>query len=418
MRTKVYVNKNDRQSPIPGFVITLIFLGISIGIFVAFFKKLDGNYTVDGFFKVFSDFGMAVLFALVFFGFSLYFIWQMFASPKRYVGVLKSKQEKFEKNNPVTELIFEVQPEGKSLQAVRTGYKCYIKNKSDFQEGEKYILGIKTFNWCIKYVEDHQYDESSAQIKMDNASMLPVFMGILFIFGGGAAFLAAKIFYDINRGNNPAPNFLPLIILLAVCVSVFAMKNRWEKDTSLEQKQEKTGHGPDKGIESIPPISDPSKFSVLKETFSINGEKYMITDKFGNTVFNVKADPINRMVYSIVDCFDNEIGSIDHFISLTEKFTVRLNNERPFTVRKKMQIGTGYEISGLDYTVTGNYSGGRCAIQDLDGRLVADISVRQTASGAYVLGKADVAVSEEFQNNIYIMLISLCVVMGNLHSKR
>ena len=65
---KVYVKKEDKNTMIPRIIVTIVFLSVSVGIFIAFFKS--GKSFIDAL----ASFGITLLFAIIFLGFRMYFI--------------------------------------------------------------------------------------------------------------------------------------------------------------------------------------------------------------------------------------------------------------------------------------------------------------------------------------------------------
>lgn len=179
---KIKVKSTNHQSPLPGIIITIVFLGISLFIFSLYFVQSNYSFTLNGLIQAISTFGIIYLmFAIIFLCFSLYFIYLLISPPKKYIAILTEKTHinKGEKN--YTKVTFETIKNEDSDNVITKTYKGLIQNDPDLTVKEKYLIGIKEFNWQLKYVTE--YSELTKYKKhIPNMNLTPVIISVLSIF--------------------------------------------------------------------------------------------------------------------------------------------------------------------------------------------------------------------------------------------
>lgn len=177
---KVYSKKHDKNTIIPGIIVTIILLLVSSGIFIA------SVMSEKSFIDVLSSFGILLLFAVIFLGFSIYFIYILIKKPKDYKAKLINKKIEIYKGKQITYMKFSTEKEREQEEDfISSEYKCYTIGKNNLIVGNDYSLGIKEFNWEPKYVEElkNRYKNKITD-KVPNMTMSPVFLTIGLIFGG------------------------------------------------------------------------------------------------------------------------------------------------------------------------------------------------------------------------------------------
>lgn len=200
---KVHVRKGDYQSPIPGLVIMSIFLGISIFIcYAAAYGIKTEGYSI-------FEFSIPLAFALVFFSFSLYFLYALFKKPKGYQALLIEKTLTQYKGKDITLMRFKALVVDEKKISVPNEYICFTYGTNELILRNEYIIKIKEFNWKIKAVEElHGYETEDSAKKVPNIAMVPVVLGIGFIFS------SIGIWAIFNIIKNPQPAIIYAIPLL------------------------------------------------------------------------------------------------------------------------------------------------------------------------------------------------------------
>ena len=92
-------------------------------------------------------------------------------------------------------------------------------------------------------------------------------------------------------------------------------------------------------------------------------------------------------------------------------------NEKPFIIRSKMQLHSNYQIIGRDYYVKGDTNLVRNIIYDNKENAIAYISaISKDNNNWYELGNMEITLNNDVNNSIDIMIIALCVTMGNFQT--
>ena len=173
---KVHVKKGECQTPIPAIIVTIVFLSFSIGVFVSCFSY-------NSFMEALSEVGMLLIFALVFFAISLYFIYALFKRPKEFSAKLTKKNVENYKGRQITYMTFTAEKEKEQEEDfIPATYTCYTYGNNKLIKNKKYIIKIKEFNWKIKAVEEDNNLQSNI-FKVPNMTLSSVFLAIGFIFG-------------------------------------------------------------------------------------------------------------------------------------------------------------------------------------------------------------------------------------------
>ena len=179
---KYKIKSKNHQSPIPGIIFTIVFIAISLYIINMYFKSTDYEYTIKAFIFGIKEYGiMYLLFALIFLYFCIRLIYSLLSPPKKYVAILKEKKHINNKEKNYTKVKFETIENEDSDNAISTTYIGIIDDNPDIVVNEKYLIGIKEFNWQIKYVTE--YKENIPHKKhIPNLNMMPVIISVLLIF--------------------------------------------------------------------------------------------------------------------------------------------------------------------------------------------------------------------------------------------
>ena len=486
---KVYVKKEDKNTMIPRIIITIVFLSISIGIFLA------GFTSSKSFIDVLASFGIILLFAIIFFGFGMYFFYALIKRPKGYKAKLINKKIETYNDKQITYMEFCTEKERKQEEdSIPSYYRCYTIEENNLIVGNDYSLKIKEFNWEPKYVEEinNSYEKTKNKIasKVSNITMSPLFFSI-------GVFFVGLLFLCI-LGIITYPQYTSTYIMLGIfCVVAlfitFKVSKTWKSDNNIEQteqdlslefekiksidnNQEKVGNIVIKHL-LIPLITFPIvwfivvlKMNIEKEAFMIvyamilfvelpiivmilynigydarlikrhkvniteninidtlkyfnifrptknaTFTQYFIVDQNKNLIFKIKKSNFIGNKFIICNPCNIKIGEIkSKLFSLTNEFIVNIINEKPFIIRSKMQLHSNYQIIGRDYYVKGDTHLVRNIIYDNNENDIAYISaISQHNNNWYNLGNTEVVLTKNVNNSIDIIIMALCITMGN-----
>ena len=248
---KVYVKKEDKDTMIPGIIITIIFLSISVGIFISFFKS------EKSFVDTLASFGNTLVGAIIFFGFSMYFIYILFKRPKGYKAKLVNKKIETYNGRQITYMKFKTEKESEQEEDfISSDYRCYTIGENNLIVGNDYSLRIKEFNWEPKFVEEinNSYESSKNKVasKVPNMTITPVSFSVGLIFGG-------SIFFCI-LGIIMYPQYTPTYIMVgifcgAALFMTFKISKIWKVDNNIDQNEKDLNLE----LEKIKPIDNNQK---------------------------------------------------------------------------------------------------------------------------------------------------------------
>lgn len=182
---KVYVKKEDKNTTIPGIIVMIIFLLFSVATFTAIiFLLKDGKSFVD----ILASSGSIIIFALIFFGFSMFFIYSLVKRPKGYKVKLVNKKVQKYKGNQITYMEFRTQKENeKDDDFISSKYKCYTIGDNNLIVDNDYSLKIKEFNWepkCVEEISDsyvNRKNKVTEKTPKMNIPLVPISIGALFV---------------------------------------------------------------------------------------------------------------------------------------------------------------------------------------------------------------------------------------------
>lgn len=489
---RVYVKKEDKNTIIPGIIVTIIFLSVSVSIFINFFKS--GKSFVDAL----SSFGITLLFAIIFFGFSMYFIYALIKRPKGYKAKLINKKIETYSSKQITYMEFSTQKEREQEEDfIPSVYRCYTIGENNLIVGNDYSLRIKEFNWEPKYVEEinNSYEKTKNKVasKVPNMTMSPVFFSVELIFGGllflcifgiimypkytstyvmvgafsGVAlfmtFKASKTWkvdnnidqneqhldlelekikpIDNNQekvGNIVIKHLLILLVAFPVVWFMIILKMNVEKDAFMIaylmilfielpiivmilyniKYDERLIKRHKVSITENINIADIKYFNIFRPTKNATFPQYFIVDQNKNLIFKIKKSNYIGNKFVICNHHNIKIGEIKSKIfSLTNEFAINIINEKPFIIRSKMQLHSNYQVIGRDYYVKGDTHLIRNIIYDNKENDIAYIStISKHNNNWHELGNMEVILNNDMNNSIDIMIIALCITMGNFQT--
>lgn len=482
---KVYVKKEDKNTMIHGLIVTIMFLSISAGIFIDFFKSK----------KSFDD----VFFAIIFFGgFSMYLIYALLKWPKGYKAKLVNKNIETYNGKQITYMEFNTEKKREQAEDfISSDYRCYTIGENNLIVGNDYLLRIKEFNWEPKFVEEinNSYESSKNKVasKVPSMTMSPVFFsigliwsGLIFLcilgiikypqytasyitfgtFAGVALFLTFKGFKtwkvdnnidknekDLNLelkkikpidnnpkkvGNTVIKHLLILLLVYPILwlIAIVYMNTPKESfiivfsvilfvelpilvmilynigyDEKLIRKH-KINISENINVDNI------KYFNIFRTEKNATFPQYFIVDQNKNLIFKIKISNFIGTKFVICNSHNIKIGEIKtNLFSLTNKFVINLINEEPFIIRSKMQLHSNYQVIGRDYYVKGDTHLIRNIIYDNKENDIAYISaVSRHNNDWYELGNMEVVLNNNVNNSVDIIIIALCITIGNVQS--
>lgn len=164
-------------------------------------------------------------------------------------------------------------------------------------------------------------------------------------------------------------------------------------------------------------INDLKKFRIFRPTMNKEYQKYYIVDENNNLLYKVDSDGLFNNKYLIGDNLNNKVGEIvvKRFNFYT--YVIRLINEEPFCIRRKVNIDYDYVVVGRDYEVYGENSGIINVICDNNEKELAVVSANKTKKENYRMGDSSVLIKSDVINSEELVFISLCVTLGNFEFK-
>lgn len=231
---RVYVKKEDKNTMVPGIIVTIVFLSFSIGVFIA------GITSGKSFIDVLASFGSVLLFAIIFFGFGMFFVYALIKRPKGYKAKLISKKAEIYNSKQITCMEFSTEKEREQEEDfISSDYRCYTIGENNLIVGNDYSLRIKEFNWEPKYVEviNNSYEQTRNKVasKVPNMTMFPVFFSVELIFGG--------LLFLCILGIIVYPQYTSTYIMFGIFCGValfmiFKGSKTWKVDNNIEQNKQ------------------------------------------------------------------------------------------------------------------------------------------------------------------------------------
>lgn len=488
---KVYVKKSDKSTMIPGIIVTILFLSFSIGIFIA------GITSGKSFIDVLASLGITLVFAIIFFGFGVCFVYALIKRPKGYKAKLVNKKVETYNGKQITYMEFNTEKEREQEEDfISADYKCYTIGENNLVVGNDYSLKIKEFNWEPKYVEEinNSYEQTKNKVanKVPNMTLSPVFLAVGLIFGGNlllcilgiimypqytSTYIMVGIFFgvalfmtfkgsktwkvdnnieqneqDLNLelekikpidnnqvkvGNIVIKHLLILLVAFAVAWFISLLKMNIPKESFMIAysmilfvelpiiimilynigydkrliKRHKVNI-----IDNIN-VADIKYFNIYRPTKNATFSQYFIVDQNKNLLFKIKKSNFVGNKYVICNHHDIKVGEIKSKIfSLTNEFAINIINEKPFIVRSKMQLQSNYQVIGRDYYVKGDTRLVRNIICDKESDVAYVSAISKHNNNWYELGNMEITLNNDVNNSIDIIIIALCITMGNIQT--
>ena len=488
---KVYVKKSDKNTMIPGIIVTIVFLSFSIGMFISVITS--GKSFND----VLAAAGILLIAAIMFFGFGMFFVYALFKRPKGYKAKLINKISETYNGKQITYMEFQTQKEQEQEEDfIPSDYNCYTIGENNLIVGNDYSLKVKEINWEPKFVEEisnsSEKTKNKVADKVPNMTMTPIFLAVGVFFGGDVLFAILGII------KYPQYTYIYMLVGFLCGMGAFrALKacKIWkidnniqhnEKDFNLElekikpidNKQKKVGNiviryflillivfpiiwfmillkmditkedfmitfpmilfvelpiiavilyniGYDGRLikrhkinvsENIN-IPDIKYFKIFRATKDTNFPRYFIIDQNRNLIFQIKRSNFIGNKFVICNPKNIKVGEIEtKLFSLTNEFIVNIINEKTFIVRSKMQLQSSYQVIGRDYYVKGDTHLVRNIICDKESDIAYIYAISKHNNNWHELGNMEITLNNDVNNSIDIIMIALCVTMGNIQT--
>lgn len=428
---RVYVKKKDKKSMIPGLIVTIIFTVFPICVLIGLINSK--KELIDAL----IEYGSVIVFAIIFLGFGLFFVYSLIKSPKGYKATLVTKKSQTYNGKQITYMKFSTQKEKEQDDDfISTNYYCYTFGENDLIINKNYSLKIKEYNWEPKYVEELTEENNvlkSAAVNGSNIAFLivgSIFAGlallsilgliiwphyfiayiICFTFFTFGVYYVIKMYKQHKLDNNFINDEKSLNLKLEKINPIYYSQENVEKiDEKLVKKY-------NINILENFDIINIKEFKIFRPTKNTIFPQYFIVDKNNNLLLRIKKSNLVEPKFDIIDHRNTKVGEIKlSVLSLTNEYIINIVNEKPFIVRSKIQLHSDYQIIGRNYIVKGDVDLIRNIILDNMNNPIAFMSsVSKNDNNWYELGNTVTVLNENVNNNINIMLIALCVTMGNL----
>ena len=161
-------------------------------------------------------------------------------------------------------------------------------------------------------------------------------------------------------------------------------------------------------------IVDIKYFNIFRATKNATFPQYFIVDQNKNLIFKIKKSNFIGNKFVICNPYNIKIGEIKSKLFSFNEFIINIINEKPFIIRSKMQLHSNYQVIGRDYYVKGDTNLIRNIIYDNKENDIAYISaISKHNNNWYELGNMEVILNDDVNNSIDIMIMALCITMGN-----
>ena len=158
-------------------------------------------------------------------------------------------------------------------------------------------------------------------------------------------------------------------------------------------------------------------FNIFRPTKNAIFPQYFIVDQNKNLIFKIKKSNFIGTKFVICNFHNIKIGEIkSKLFSLTNEFVINIINEKPFIIRSRMQLHSNYQVIGRDYYVKGDTNLIRNIIYDNKENDIAYISAVSRRNNWYELGNTEVILNDNLNNSVDIIIIALCITMGNFQT--
>lgn len=158
-------------------------------------------------------------------------------------------------------------------------------------------------------------------------------------------------------------------------------------------------------------IDNVKKFNIFKSTKIALFSQYFIVDQNRNLILKIKRSSLIGNNFVICDSHNIKVGEMKYY-GITGEFFIDMVNEESFTVRRDFEKRLNYQVVGRNYYVKSDTNLIRSIICDDKENEIAYITATSKDDVTWHdLDNAEVNLNKNENNNIDIMLISLCITM-------
>ena len=158
-------------------------------------------------------------------------------------------------------------------------------------------------------------------------------------------------------------------------------------------------------------IDNVKKFNIFKSTKIALFSQYFIVDQNRNLILKIKRSSLIGNNFVICDSHNIKVGEMKYY-GITGEFFIDMVNEESFTVRRDFEKSLNYQVVGRNYYIKSDTNLIRSIICDDKENEIAYITATSKDDVTWHdLDNAEVNLNKNENNNIDIMLISLCITM-------
>ena len=429
MRYKVLKSmSSEGTSIVVPIVVGAVFIGSFLLVLSICLSALGGNFSTLNFARVAASHMIELLITGFLGAVGLYILYTVFLQrPKMYLGTVVYKNSL---GNGSARMEFQVAANESTAASVSGLYRLVVEDDGTIIEGDMCIAEIKESSYCVKtlckvsaeeakYIKQRGVLATGQSVKTQTNSysgfMELLFKFMMLFFAVVGAGIVYRIIWCIRTGR---PIFsvialvIPLVGTVAAARFAFRAKDKFISDNSRSIQQKPVGYGLEQPENKLP-----RKILVERENSTVMGGVPSLTVKneYGMLLYHIGRHATNNNAYDVqtpdgISCAAIKYDPID-----MESFKVNVFGAHDFSVRRKMIANTrsaDYEIEGLDFYVHGNTAFAK--LFTLDGTAVCDFAASAAANGE----KLSAEVKTDYEMNLYMILIAVCISANNAREKR
>ena len=223
---RVYMKKEDKNTNLTVFILTIIFLSFSVSLLI--YLIVNKKSFIDAL----KLYGSVLIFVIIFLSFSIYFIYYLIKRPKSYKAKLIKKSSEIYNGKLITYMKFIVPKAGEKEDFFE--FECYTIGENNLILDKEYSLKIKELNWEPKCVEELQSVQNSLKNKVPTITLFPVHILIELIFGSDLFFCILGL---IMYPQYAVIYIIGGVFLAGALYTIFKLKNRQKIYNNIIQNE-------------------------------------------------------------------------------------------------------------------------------------------------------------------------------------